>query len=227
MQMKYIDSHCHLSSDTHICGVGAIYNAVQPSDWRAITSAIDDNSDIFGAVGIHPWHISSVYNGWDADLTDLLMGYPELMLGEIGLDKHWPDMDAQIAALNIQLNIAHKLNRGVCLHCVGAWDKLLFLLKQNQNELPRFILSHGYTGPVADTEKLSDRYNMYFSYGPRDLIKPVRLIATPLDRILAETDSNNPENVIGVVKVISDILGIAPGKMADIIYANTTRMLRS
>lgn len=227
MQMKYIDSHCHLSSDTHICGVGAIYNAVQPSDWRAITSAIDDNSDIFGAVGIHPWHISSVYNGWDADLTDLLMGYPELMLGEIGLDKHWPDMDAQIAALNIQLNIAHKLNRGVCLHCVGAWDKLLFLLKQNQNELPRFILSHGYTGPVADTEKLSDRYNMYFSYGPRDLINPVRLIATPLDRILAETDSNNPENVISVVKGISDILGIAPGKMADIIYANTTRMLRS
>ncbi len=227
MQMKYIDSHCHLSSDTHICGVGAIYNAVQPSDWRAIASAIDDNSDIFGAVGIHPWHISSVYNGWDADLTDLLMGYPELMLGEIGLDKHRPDMDAQIAALNIQLNIAHKLNRGVCLHCVGAWDKLLFLLKQNQNGLPRFILSHGYTGPVADTEKLSDRYNMYFSYGPRDLINPVRLIATPLDRILAETDSNNPENVISVVKGISDILGIAPGKMADIIYANTTRMLRS
>lgn len=189
--------------------------------------AIDDNSDIFGAVGIHPWHISSVYNGWDADLTDLLMGYPELMLGEIGLDKHRPDMDAQIAVLNIQLNIAHKLNRGVCLHCVGAWDKLLFLLKQNQNELPRFVLSHGYTGPVADTEKLSDRYNMYFSYGPRDLIKPVRLIATPLDRILAETDSNNPENVISVVKGISDILGIAPGKMADIIYANTTRMLRS
>ena len=53
-----------------------------------------------------------------------------------------------------------------------------------------------------------------------------RLHATPLTRIIAETDSQNPNNVISVVNKIAEILDVAPEKMADIIYANTIRMLQ-
>ena len=159
-------------------------------------------------------------------LRDILINNPCLHIGEIGLDKFKPDLNTQISVFETQIRMARELERGVSLHCVGAWDKVLHILKTNQNKLPRFILSHGHTGSALDIPEMAERYNMYFSYGPRNLQNVARLHATPLTRIIAETDSKNPNDVIMVVNKIAEILDVAPEKMADIIYANTIRMLK-
>lgn len=223
---KYIDAHCHTSDNPILLNVGAVYNATRPSDWFEIMGAVDVDADIYGAVGVHPWFVSDLPTDWVGTLRDILINNPCLHIGEIGLDKFKPDLNTQISVFETQIRMACELERGVSLHCVGAWDKVLHILKTNQNKLPRFILSHGHTGAVIDIPKMAERYNMYFSYGPRNLQNVARLHATPLTRIIAETDSKNPNDVIMVVNKIAEILDVAPEKMADIIYANTIRMLK-
>lgn len=223
--MKYIDAHCHLSYPPTETNVGAVYNAARQSDWENILSITDAHNNTFGAIGIHPWYVSDITDDWQSQMQDLLHKNPELLIGEIGLDKHKPDMETQIRIFCNQLLLAHEMKRGVCLHCVGAWDKVLSVLNVYQNKLPHFILAHCYSGNPKDTERLSKKYNMYFSYGPRNLQTPERLRTTPLDRIVAETDGFNPNDVVIIVNRIATILNIAPEKMADIIYQNTLRML--
>ena len=224
--IKYIDAHCHLSQPPAELTVGAVYNAVHQSDWDHIVCAADEQNNTYGAIGVHPWYISEIADNWEFQLQDLLCKNPELFVGEIGLDRHRPDMENQTRVFCSQLLLAHELQRGICLHCVGAWDKILNIFKVFQNRLPHVILSHCYSGPAQNIKKLGDKYNMYFSYGPRNLQDTTRLCATPLDRIIAETDGYNPNDIVSVVNRISVVLNIAPEKMADIIYQNTMRMLK-
>jgi TatD DNase family protein len=224
--IKYIDAHCHLSQPPAELTVGAFYNAARQSDWNQIVCVTDDRNNTYGAIGVHPWYVSEITDDWEIKLQDLLRKNPELFVGEIGLDKHKPDMETQTKVFCNQLLLAHELNRGVCMHCVGTWDKVLNIFKVFQNKLPHVILSHCYSGPAQDIKRLGDKYNMYFSYGPRNLQDMTRLHATPLDRIVAETDGYNPNDIISVVNRISVALDIAPEKMADIIYQNTMRMLK-
>ena len=224
--VQYIDAHCHLVESPTDINVGAVYNAVRQSDWMKIIAITDVQQNIYGAIGIHPWYVSDITSDWESELYKLLCQNPELLVGEIGLDKHKADMENQIRVFCAQMLLAYDFKRGVCLHCVGAWDKLLCILKVYRNKLPRFILAHCYSGSPSDIQRLSDNYNMYFSYGPRNLQDTERLCATPLDRIIAETDGYNPDDIIGVVNRMGAILNIAPEKMADIIYHNTMRMLK-
>lgn len=224
---RYIDAHCHIFEASHFVGVGAICNSATIADWPAVLSVINQEQNIFGAVGIHPWYISDLPNDWKNALRKLLSLHPDLMVGEVGLDKFHDDMPQQIDVFIAQLKIAYDLGRGICVHCVGAWDKLQQILKEYGAVLPRFLLMHCYSGPAQDIKKMAEKYNMYFSYGVRNLHDGNRLLATPLDRILAETDSDNPADVIDIVNRVADILNIAPDKMADIIYNNTIRMLNS
>ena len=219
---KYIDAHCHCKEQPTI---GAIVNTAKMSDWGGVVELSTNGA--YGAIGVHPWYISDLPTNWLQQLRKTLIDNPDLMVGEIGLDKHKPDMDLQISVFEQQLEIAHDLNRGVCIHCVGAWERVAHILKTYQNKLPRFILSHGYNGPINQIQKFADSYNMYFSYGPRDMRHSDHILNTPLNRILAETDSDNPSCVIDTVNRIADILHVDHDKMADIIYNNTIGMLKN
>lgn len=224
--VKYIDAHCHLSQHpTNNINVGAIYNATSQFDWQPVIDAQNIEQDIFGAIGVHPWYVSDITDDWAAQLSELLKQNPNLLVGEIGLDKYKPDIETQTQVFCTQLLLAHDMGRGVCMHCVGTWDKVLHIFKMFHNVLPPVILSHCYSGSPDDIKRLSEKYNMYFSYGPRNLQDTTRLTVTPLNKIIAETDGMSPSDVITVVNRIAGILNIAPDKMADIIYKNTIRML--
>jgi len=225
---KYFDAHCHLLNlNTLPQNVGAIFNAAQISDWNDIIAATKSGANILGAIGIHPWYVSNLPKGWRDMLRDALRTNSKLLIGEIGLDKHRPDIAQQTSVFTTQLQLAYELQRGVQLHCVGAWDKVLGILRDQGNKLPPFIIAHEYSGPIKDMEKMTKKYNMYFSYGPRSLRNPERILLTPPNRILSETDGTNPETVIEIVDKISDILNLAPNKMADIIYQNTIQALQN
>ena len=133
---KYIDAHCHISDSTCLTEVGAIFNAAKPSDWATVSKISDKEKNIYGAIGVHPWYISDLSVGWQSELSDLLKQNPELMVGEIGLDKFHNDMSRQMDVFIAQLNIACALNRGVCVHCVGAYDKRMVAF---QKSLCKFI----------------------------------------------------------------------------------------
>lgn len=235
--MKYLDAHCHLTPDVDLdtmlsraakIGVdGMLCNAAQFSEWDDIINATRLCSSVHGAIGIHPWHISHAPENWATILQDLLHQNPELSVGEIGLDKNYPDIDAQQDAFVTQLNIAYQLGRGVSVHCVGLWDRLFDVLRMCQNKLPRFLVLHSYSGPAFNMEKSANQFNLYYSYGPRNLL--MRRFSdcvthTPLSRLLIESDGSNPSVLPDVLNAIARELNLAPSHLSDIIYSNSEQI---
>ena len=217
MCMKYIDAHCHLFDEKLPNNIGAIVNATRPADWGGVIAVADKNINVWGASGVHPWVVADLVAGWDEQLQDLLIQNPEIMVGEIGLDKHKPDMDLQIDVFSRQLEIAAELGRGVHVHCVGAWDKMFAVLKKCKSKQPPFMLFHRFSGNAGDVARLCADYNAYFSFmNARNVVADVHS-----NRVLIETDSNNPLNIMAVAEQFA---AICPN--CDC-YENTIRMLKN
>lgn len=223
---KYIDAHTHLSKVRDIDpNTGVIINAAKISDWEDVIAITHSSVNANGAIGVHPWYASDLPIGWDKRLHDLLIQHPKLQIGEIGLDKKRPNFEIQTAVFKTQLELAHSLNRGIQLHCVGAWDVMLNILSGLNGMLPPYIIAHEFSGPIPEIEKMAKKYNMYFSYGPRSIRNHTRILSTPQNRILSETDDTPSVNIVDIVTKIANILNVAPDKMVDIIYNNTIQIL--
>jgi Tat protein secretion system quality control protein TatD with DNase activity len=214
---KFIDAHCHLFDCILPDNIGAIVNATRPSEWGGVIAQANKNINVWAAIGVHPWFVADLVAGWDEQLQDLLIQNPEIMVGEIGLDKHKPDMDLQIDVFSRQLEIAAELGRGVHVHCVGAWDKMFAVLKKCKSKQPPFMLFHRFSGNAGDVARLCADYNAYFSFmNARNVVADV-----VSNRVLIETDSNNP---MGIVRVAEQVAAICSN--CDC-YENTIRMLKN
>ena len=239
---KYIDAHCHLQNapipttaiDTaHRAGVVEfICNSGAPDDWNAILKLHDAHPSVHACIGVHPWHVSDVGPDWQTHMENILAAAPDIMVGEVGLDKHYPSVTTQVAVFNTQLDIACEFARVAHIHCVGAWDTLVHIFKTRTiRRMPPAIVLHAFSGPINIIEKLANEYNGYFSFSP--MIMDVRhrrmrhaLCHIPMDRILAESDSDNSSVIPDTVNTIAEIKSVASDKMADIIYQNTTVVMK-
>lgn len=205
--MIYTDAHCHIDSPKSIPNeiLGRIYNATHESDWNtAISISENDDDTNFAAIGIHPWYIANISDDWATRMTDILVSHPNLMVGEIGLDKLKPHLPRQIEIFTIQLEIAARTRRPVHIHCVGAWDKILHVFKTHEKSLPPVIIAHAYSGHENQIEYLATHYNMYFSYSEKSGENAnVRISTTPMDRILTESDAFNSDEEIRALDEIT------------------------
>ena len=227
--MKIIDAHTHIdyiSCDEQPDVVGAVCCAVMESDWQKIIDLTKTDNRVYGAFGIHPWFINSINKDFDKRLESLLKTDSNYMVGEIGLDKYKPNMDDQIGFFIKQFNIAVRLKRIVCLHCVGAWDKILRIFKQyKQSELPMIIV-HGFNENEDVLEKLLRYKNIYFSVGKNAVYgRNNRIDKIPLNRIMVETDSKSNALLKDIVVKISETKN--DENVPDIIYNNTSKVLNN
>lgn len=94
---------------------------------------------LFNSVGVLP----------ENDISDLSKieeyaskGY---LVGEIGLDKRYPNPDRQIDIFKRAIHIATKYDRFVTIHMVGYQEKTYEIIRQSR--LSNFMI-HGYTGSV-------------------------------------------------------------------------------
>ena len=229
--MQYTDAHCHIVpttiSDPDV--IGRICDAARESDWATFTENTDDET--FICIGLHPWYIQTAQNDWLNRMTNILRTSPNVMVGEIGLDKNTPDMPRQIQIFTGQLEMAAALRRPVHLHCVGAWDKMLHILKEHKNALPPAILAHGFSGDPDLIEKLTNEYNMFFSYhvtanATDGLV--ARVLATPNDKLLIESDTFDTDDQIQVLNEtterLSEILCAAPDEICEQTNTNFQRI---
>ena len=225
--MKIIDAHTHIDSvfdpwQPNV--VGVVCCVTKESEWASVANLCANDNRVYGAFGIHPWFINDIDDEFGKHLESLLLSNPKYMVGEIGLDKYKPDMDKQIEIFIKQFDIAVNLKRNVFLHCVGAWDKMLHILKQyNQSFLPKIIV-HGFNENDDILRKLLKYENVFFSvsknyvYSENSCIEQI-----PNNRILIETDGKKD---VLLKDVLNKIIDIKDNKnMSDIIYNNTLRML--
>lgn len=228
--MQIIDAHSHIDYITHNFQdsvVGTVVCTTQESEWTTLESLMRGNKNIFGAFGIHPWFIDSIENGFESRLENLLNNNASYMIGEIGLDKYKPDMERQIYVFQKQFDIGVKLKRTIFMHCVGAWDKILHILKQyKKSDLP-IIVFHAFNASDDVLNHLLSNYdNVMFSISKNTVYSENSCIERiDINKILIETDGKS--NVI-LKDVIDKITQIQHNDdIHDIIYNNTRKVLHN
>lgn len=227
--MKIIDAHTHIdyiTCDFQPDVVGAVCCAVTESDWQKIVNLIKTDNRVYGAFGIHPWFVNSINKDFGKKLECLLKNNSNYMVGEIGLDKHKPYMEHQIDVFTKQFDIAVRLKRIVCLHCVGAWDKILHIFKQyKQSELPMIIV-HGFNENEDILKQLLKYEKIYFSIDKNVVYGRIcRIDKIPLNHILVESDAKSDVLLRNIVEKISDIKN--DKNMPNIIYNNALKVLNN
>lgn len=230
---KYIDAHCHFNprADYSVHGdmVGFICNSATIDDWADVVAAARRYSNVAGCIGIHPWYVADISPDWGSHISDILAAHPNVMVGEIGLDRARGDFDMQRELFVLQMELAAKYNRTAHVHCVRAWDAIQGVLK-NMSHMPSKTVFHEFGGGADIAHALMRYDNVYFSYGPRAVRQtPERIADIPMNRILIETDSDNPQTAAEIlshnVSVVAQIKSMDAGLCADIIYENTTRII--
>lgn len=225
--MKIIDAHSHIDFMTHreqMDVVGTVCCTVDEFQWEVLLDMVKHSDKIYPAFGIHPWYIKFLDDGFESRLENLLKTNSSFMVGEIGLDKYKSAMDKQIAVFEKQFDLAVKLHRTIFIHCVGAWDKILHILKQyKQYELPN-ILMHSYNGNERITNELLNYDNIMFSFNKIDEYYGIgRIQQIPTNKILVETDGKRDVVLSGLINEISHIK--QDNNIAEQIYNNTLQVI--
>jgi TatD DNase family protein len=259
-QTKLIDCHLHLQDDCFAGDLPAVIkraktagvalmvcNGSCQSDWPTVLTLARSNPDIIPSFGLHPWYAAGRATFWLAELRHFLTAIPS-GVGEIGLDRWLEDRSekAQEDVFRAQLMLAAEMKRPVTIHCVKAWGWMFDILRSH-HILPDRMLLHSYGGSVELIKPLASM-GAYFSYAgnllrDKAIHRREALAATPMDRLLLETDSpdiipprryclaadgvttdgkprNEPANLAGIVDGAASLLKMEPSELRGILHDN-------
>mmetsp|Transcript_13443 Transcript_13443/g.17535 ORF Transcript_13443/g.17535 Transcript_13443/m.17535 type:complete len:350 (-) Transcript_13443:147-1196(-) len=189
-------------------------------DWESITTVqqqramtttatikIGDTSATIGDTAATPT--------WLHDMEQYLQSDPAAIVGEIGLDGFHFDpvtkdlvssMEGQVQAFELQLQLAHDLQRAVSIHTVQCFGPLMETLStfKKQKQLPPKHYFHAFGGKVGTVDQLlalcgREIGQVYFGFAPiinfkspktADVVRRVGL-----ERILLESDHEDADCV--------------------------------
>lgn len=138
------------------------------------------------SVGFHPWHLSpNASENWE--LFNEVAAHPQVLaIGEAGLDKvNGTPFSLQEKAFERQLVVALLVQKPLVIHCVRSYNEIMEFKKSFNPDNPWII--HGFRGKKELAKQLLD-HGFYLSYGFNYQEDALR--ATPLDRLLLETDDD-------------------------------------
>jgi TatD DNase family protein len=255
-----IDTHCHLTHERLAGRVDQVVAAAQgagvtamicvatnPDDARAAVALAERCPGVFAAVGLHP-HEAQHWPDRQAVVESLrlLAGHPKVVaLGEVGLDRYYPDppQDVQRRALEWQLQLAAERTATralpMVIHGRQATADILALIRGSGLPGARFVF-HCFTGSDAELDAILDVGAMV-SFTGIVTFKNARALAAsaarvPLDRLMLETDapyltpephrkvaSNEPRYVAEVARFLAQQRGMAVDDLAARADANARR----
>lgn len=189
--------------------------SVMPADFRPRTGMLY-------SVGIHPWHSA------DADVAEQLSLLGEaaahrqvVAIGETGLDlRHGASLDLQAKLMRTHIQLAEKLGKPVVLHMVRTSQQVLSLWRQSGRCVPWAI--HGMRGNANVARPLIEA-GFYLSYGYR--FNPAAVLATPIDRLLIETDDAHSLSIHTVAAQVAQVLGLPTTDLERAVSTNASRFL--
>lgn len=223
------------------------------SSERAVVIA-DQYDGCFAAVGIHPHHAETVVETAKSDLASLqaLSLHPKVVaIGEIGLDRYHyknspPPSEATVTKqkeiLIAQLNLAHARQLPVILHCREAQSDLLTLLQDYHQRTGHTVTGvfHCFDGTPEYLKTVVDLgfyigFDGNSTYPANEHLRQL-MQATPLDRLLLETDApylppvphrgkrNEPSYIPLLAQLVAEIHGKSVSTIAQITTNNATTL---
>ncbi len=248
----YVDSHIHLADPVYksdleqilrdVRGMGIVALVANSEDLDSNLATLEiagQFSDlVHPALGIHPWHASSIKVDEVERLIDCMVSNREKLvaIGEVGLDgvyggSQGPD-GAQVWVFQRMLEAANRLRLPIIVHSRKMAGAVLNYTASY--DLSRVIL-HWYSGPVELLNQIIQR-GYYVTLGPSLIYaKHIQEIATktPIDLILTETDGpvqyhgifqkvrTTPSLIPYVIEKLAEIKGAAIQEVADQILGNS------
>jgi len=246
-----IDTHCHLADPAYDADrEGVLARAAEAGVHRVVV--IGENPENAGravalaaahpelaaTAGLHPHEASR----WDDALGDWLrqaLTHPRVVAaGEMGLDYHYDHSprDAQRAAFDAQLGIATEARKPVVVHAREADDDVAAALRAHPRAVA--ILHSFSSGPGL--LRVGVAMGHYVSFSGMVTFRSWRLDqairATPLDRLLIETDGpylapaphRGKRNEPGYVRLVADriaqVLDLDPAEVVARTGENAARV---
>jgi TatD DNase family protein len=244
-----IDAHAHL--DRYVDSVGRLDDAldeIERHEILTVANAMDlpayersieiagDCDLIVPIFGVHPWRAPQYADRLD-DLRQPTAR--SAMLGEIGLDHHFVEDEAEYPAqrkvLEFFLAAASDQDKVVHLHTKGAEAEILELL--DHYEIRRALV-HWYSGPLDVLQAFVAR-GTYCTVGVEvlysDHIKDVAR-QVPLELLLTETDNpGGPREHLGewgmpslirdVVGALAAVRGTSESAIVEAVQANFLQLI--
>lgn len=247
----FIDTHAHVNYADKYGDVRILLEQIRESNiqkiinvgWNYESSALAATQSaefegVYFAAGTHPSNLCDLQIG-DFEKTAALLSAPKgVAVGEIGLDYHYGDTDAesQKRAFCAQLDLAESLKLPVVIHSRDAAADTLRILKDNRKKLSAGGVIHCFSGS-AETAHEYLKLGLYISFAGPVTFKNARKLdevakTIPSDRILTETDSpylapepvrgtlNTPKNVIRIYEKLAELRGESLEKFAETVWKN-------
>ena len=253
-----LDTHCHLTyeglyervaqvvREAADAGVDRLITVgTTPEDAGRAVDLADRFEGVYATAGLHPHYAdrwpdrTAVVEG----LRSRLMHPRVVAIGEMGLDKHYPDppLEVQETAFRWQLELAAEVSDPlpIIIHNRKATDEVLGLIRASGLPGERFVF-HCFTGDDRELDAILGLGAMVGFTGivtfrnARALAESA--IRTPLDRLMVETDSpylapephrkvrpNQPRFVVEVARFLAEARGVELDEFTRQVDANAVR----
>jgi len=192
-------------------------------------------------IGVHPWYADEYNEAIRESFIELAEDEEVVAISEIGLDfvsrmthewvreERFIDPRVQYETLDAQLGLARELGLPVVVHDRAPKMEILDLLEKSGNTNTGVAI-HGFSKNLEYARRCVDN-DIYLSVGLRVLqsADPVFLKAlkeTPLEYLLTETDSNNPEGVKTVCNIIAKLKDLTMEEVGRVTTENLSRLIR-
>lgn len=222
---------------SHIVNIGTNLDSS-----RTCLALAEKYPSLYAAVGIYPHE--AVYADIEEAITMLgeLLKHPKAVaIGEIGLDYHWDDVDkeTQKRFFERQLILAEETGYPVVIHDREAHGDCLERIRQHPKVTGIF---HSYSGSAEMVKELV-KLGWYISFSGVVTYKNAAktkeaAAATPLDRLLIETDCpylppvphrgkiNHSTYLVHTVAELAAIQGVSDEELIRITAENAKRVFR-
>ncbi|TKJ39682.1 hydrolase TatD [candidate division LCP-89 bacterium B3_LCP] len=244
----YIDTHAHLDFPELKPHLGSVLSNAQKADvQKIITIGIDaptnqnalaiavQNEGIYASAGWHPHEAQRADDSLESHISLLAQSPQVVAIGEIGLDfyRNRSPHDVQQQVFRRMIRIAADLDLPVIVHCRDAFEDTISILKTEISDNTRGVF-HCFAGDVNELQQVLDlgfhiSYTGNITYKNTSLLPTV--IATPLDRVMLETDCpfltphphrgkrNEPAFIPLIAERIAEIKKISKSEVAEITTA--------
>jgi len=248
---KLFDTHCHLDFEQFSADLDDVISrarskgvdkflipACTKRNWSNVAEISQRYRGVYYALGLHPY-FTDKHSDSDLDLLEQAIRNRDnkcVAVGECGLDfVKGDDRERQMLLLDAQLDLAIQYHLPVILHCRGAHQQMIKLLKQKKLSCAGVI--HGFSGSY---EQAMDYIRLGYYIGVGSTITYLRARKTrntisklPLANLVLETDApdmplsgyqgekNVPERVLNVLNELNVLRNEPEQTVADVLYQNS------
>ncbi len=243
----YSESHCHLGDMTR----DGLEKAEKQGFMLLLTAGIDlasseqavetahRSSMAKACLGVHPWYADEYSYHVRNRFSELADDEECVAVSEIGLDfvgrmthewvreESYIDPKVQYETLDAQLGLARELSLPVLVHDRAPDMEILNILESSGN-INTGIAIHGFYKDIYYARRCVDN-GIYLSVGLRTIqtAEPIFIKAvkeTPIEYLLTETDSDKPEGVLTVCRLIAQLKETTMEEVGRITTKNLMRL---